>query len=208
MEASIRFEENWLKEESHSSREQSSRVIGYGFRNIRLEFPLSGKRLPGRLNRRCRLRRDGWSSAADNVKPFVCLLGCLVMQRGVEDVGVDKMSILKIDKDCFVDRDWLVDYMRLIVRTCQLHGVTVLFVKMCRSRKKGFHLYIEITPAIEPELANRLQWLLGDDSARVDFNRARIRSGLNEWNKLFEEPRRRLRTIYKHTGCSLRGRYA
>jgi len=125
------------------------------------------------------------------------------MQRGVGDV-----SVLKIDKDCFIDHDWLEDYMRLIVRTCRLHDVTVLSVKMCRSRRKGFHLYIEITPAIDSELANRLQWLLGDDCQRVDFNRARIRSGLNEWNKLFEEPRRRLRTIYKHTDCSLSGRYA
>jgi len=123
-------------------------------------------------------------------------------------VGIDKVSVLKIDKDCFVDRQWLEDYMRLIVRTCRLHGVTVLSVKMCRSRKKGFHLYIEITPAIESELANRLQWLLGDDCQRVDFNGARIRSGLNEWDKLFEEPERRLRTIYKHTDCSLSGRYA
>jgi len=130
------------------------------------------------------------------------------MQRGVGDVSVDKVSVLKIDKDCFIDHDWLEDYMRLIVRTCRLHGVTVLSVKMCRSRRKGFHLYIEIAPAIEPELANRLQWLLGDDSARVDFNRARIRSGLNEWNKLFEEPGKRLRTIYKHADNSSSGRYA
>jgi len=130
------------------------------------------------------------------------------MQRGVGDVGVDKVRVLKIDKDCFIDSDWLEDYMRSIVRTCRLHGVTVLSVKMCRSRVKGFHLYIEITPAIEPELANRLQWLLGDDCQRVDFNRARIRSGLNEWNKLFEEPGKRLRTIYKHADNSLSGRYA
>jgi len=130
------------------------------------------------------------------------------MQRGVGDVGVDKVRVLKIDKDTFVDGDWLEDYMRLIVRTCRWHGVTVVSVKMCRSRKKGFHLYIEITPAIESELANRLQWLLGDDCQRVDFNRARIRSGLNEWDKLFEEPGRRLRTIYKHTDRSFRGRCA
>jgi len=130
------------------------------------------------------------------------------MQRGVGDVSIDKVSVLKIDKDAFVDSDWLEDYIRLIVHTCRLHGVAVVSAKMCRSRKKGFHLYIEITPAIEPELANRLQWLLGDDCQRVDFNRARIRSGLNEWNKLFEEPGKRLRTIYKHADNSLSGRYA
>jgi len=168
----------------------------------------NAKSLPPRLNQRCRLSCDGWSFAADNVKRFVCPLGCLVMQRGVGDVGVDKVGVLKIDKDCFVDGDWLEDYIRLMVHACRFHGVTVLSVKVCRSRVKGFHLYIEISPAIDSELANRLQWLLGDDSARVDFNRARIRSGLNEWNKLFEEPRKRLRTIYKHTDNSFRGRYA
>jgi len=129
------------------------------------------------------------------------------MQRDGEDARVDKISVLKIDKDCFIDLNWLQDYMRLIVRTCQVHGVTVVSVRMCRSRQKGFHLYIEITPAVEPELANRLQWLLGDDCQRVDFNRARIGSGLNEWNKLFEEPGKRLRTIYKHADDSFRGRY-
>jgi hypothetical protein len=37
----------------------------------------------------------------------------------------------------------------------------------------------------------------GDDSRRVDFNRARIESGLEEWNKLFEVPENVLCTIYK-----------
>lgn len=115
------------------------------------------------------------------------------MQR---DEDVDKIRILKIDKDCFVDEDWLRDYLNLlVVPICQSYNINMLSVRMCPSRKKGFHLYIEIDPPIEPDLANRLQWLLGDDCQRVDFNRARIRSGLREWNKLFEEPDRRLRTI-------------
>jgi hypothetical protein len=130
------------------------------------------------------------------VRPFLCLQRCLAMSRDIGDADIDKINTLKIDKDCFVDGDWLRDYLRLvIIRTCRSFNVNVLSVKMCPSRKKGFHLYIEIDPPIEPDLANRLQWLLGDDCQRVDFNRARIRSGLKEWNKLFEEPDRRLRTI-------------
>ena len=58
--------------------------------------------------------------------------------------------------------------------------------------------YISQTDA---DLANQLQWLLGDDCQRVDFNRARIDSGLDEWSKLFEVPYVRLRTIYRHD-CS------
>jgi CBS-domain-containing membrane protein len=45
--------------------------------------------------------------------------------------------------------------------------------------------------------ADLLQFILGDDAQRVDFNRARIESDLAEWNKLFEVTGRRLKTIYR-----------
>jgi len=110
---------------------------------------------------------------------------------------VDKTSELKIDKDCFIDGAWVDYYVRVIVATCQSFRVKVESIRMCHSRKKGLHLYIKICPPIESSKANMLQWLLGDDSARVDFNRARIDSGLEEWNKLFEVAGRRLKTIYR-----------
>jgi hypothetical protein len=113
---------------------------------------------------------------------------------------VDKTSELKIDKDCFVDGAWVNYYVQVIVSTCQSFRVKVESIRMCNSRKKGLHLYIKISPPIEPSKANMLQWLLGDDSARVDFNRARIESGLEEWNKLFEIAGRRLKTIYTANG--------
>lgn len=113
------------------------------------------------------------------------------MQRGLAGV-----SVLKIDKDCWVEPDWIDDYVGLVKATCRKYRVTVISIRMSRSRRKGIHFYIEIAPPIDAKTANRLQWLLGDDSSRVDFNRARIDSGLNEWNKLFEEPGRRLRRIY------------
>lgn len=109
---------------------------------------------------------------------------------------MDKISELKIDKDCFVDGAWVDCYVQVIVATCQSFRVKVESIRMCNSRKKGLHLYIEISPPIEPSKANMLQWLLGADSARVDFNRARIKSGLEEWNKLFEVAGRRLKQIY------------
>ena len=117
------------------------------------------------------------------------------MARRGTDVGL--VDELKIDKDCFVDRQWIEDYVDLVVSVCKKFGVTVLSVKRCNSRRKGVHFYIRIRPQIDATLANRLQWLLGDDSKRVDFNRARIESGLNEWNKLFEVVGRKLRTIYR-----------
>jgi len=116
------------------------------------------------------------------------------------DVKLEKVSILKIDKDCFVDDGWIRSYVWIVVDVCKFFGVIVESVKMCQSKSKGLHFYISICPSVDADYANRLQWLLGDDSRRVDFNRARIESGLNEWNKLFEVPERRLRTIYRNSG--------
>jgi hypothetical protein len=110
-------------------------------------------------------------------------------------------SLLKIDKDCFVDKEWLQGYVETIVQICRAYGVKVACIKMCSSQKKGLHFYVWIKPAVESAFANYLQWLLGDDCQRVDFNRARIDSDLNEWNKLFEVAGRRLRTVYKQSDC-------
>jgi len=110
--------------------------------------------------------------------------------------ALNKESTLKIDKDCFVDDDWIRDYVRMAILICRLKGVRV--VRMRKSLTgKGFHMCITIAPTVKAELANRLQFLLGDDCGRVDRNRARIRSGLKEWNKLFERPNARLVTIYR-----------
>jgi len=116
------------------------------------------------------------------------------MQRA--DPDVELVDELKIDKDCFIHERWLGHYVRLIRSTCRRFGVKVLSIKRCCSECKGEHFYIKIRPAIDANLANMLQWLLGDDCQRVAFNRARIESGLSGWNKLFEVVGRRLRTIY------------
>ncbi|MGA2627601.1 MAG: hypothetical protein ABSF63_11185 [Candidatus Bathyarchaeia archaeon] len=109
-----------------------------------------------------------------------------------------RIDTLMIDKDCVVSSKWLQDYVRtVIIPVCQDHGVKVLFVKYNLSRRKGFHLRIRITPSVHPKVANRLQFLLGDDAERVSKNRARIRVGLPNWNKLFEKEHVSLRTLYR-----------
>ena len=124
------------------------------------------------------------------------------MPRRSASVSIDKVSVLKVDKDCFVDRDWIDDYIhKVVIPICGAFGVTVKQVDACNSKKKGIHFYISIDPPVEAELANRIQWLIGDDAQRCDFNRARIGSGLSEWNKLFEVPNRKLKTIYKLERC-------
>jgi hypothetical protein len=120
-------------------------------------------------------------------------------------VSANRVPVLKIDKDCFVDPAWLRDYIALILRICRAYNLCVKSIRMTRSKSKGQHFYIQIEPSVEPELANRLQWLLGDDCRRVDFNRARIRSHLPEFDKLFEEPNRRLRTLYRQPWFSTKG---
>jgi len=122
------------------------------------------------------------------------------MSKG--DVDSRLADELKIDKDCFVDKQWIRDYVQLILSVCKKFRTNVLTIKKCNSRRKGLHFYIKIKPPIKAELANRLQFLLGDDCRRVDFNRARIKSGLKEWSKLFEVPNVRLRTIYRHADLS------
>lgn len=112
---------------------------------------------------------------------------------------LDKVSVLKVDIDCVVSRDWLQDWIKVVViPTCKAFGVTVLTVAIGPSQHKGYHSHVDITPPVHPELANQLQFLLGDDRHRVSLNRARIWAGLNEWNKLFEDAGTKLRTVYRH----------
>ena len=114
-----------------------------------------------------------------------------------------KQDLLKVDKDCMVPRKWLLDYVhKIVLPTCGLCGITVLWVKCCPSERKGLHIYIKITPTVSAVLALELQYLLGDDGQRVSLNRARMRAGFDDWNKLFERTGTVLRTIYRNSRSS------
>jgi hypothetical protein len=111
---------------------------------------------------------------------------------------LDKTTLLKIDKDCVVSRKWLDHYVHLvIIPVCRGFGVRVIWVKICSSQRKGFHVYIRIDPPVDAWLALELHFHLGDDCQRCSFNKARVESGLAEWSKLFERPNVRLHTIYR-----------
>jgi len=120
------------------------------------------------------------------------------MLRGAP--SVDRVDELKIDRDDFLDKQDTKHYIWLIKTVCKRFGRAVLYINRSYSKSKGQHYLIKIKPAVNALLANRIQRLLGDDPRRVAFNLARIKSGLNEWNKLFEEVGRRLRTIYRAAG--------
>jgi hypothetical protein len=104
-------------------------------------------------------------------------------------------SVLKIDKDCHVDPQLEQEYIRLILKALSKHRLRVDCIQATRTHH-GRHYYIKIDPPVNAQTANRLQYLLGDDARRVDYNQARINSALPEWNKLFEVTGRKLKTIY------------
>jgi hypothetical protein len=122
-----------------------------------------------------------------------------MLRRNVS-AKLPELDLLKLDKDAFVSPDVDKKYIRNVLDICRGQGVQVLKIKSTLSRH-GRHYYIKIDPAVDARTANNLQYLLGDDAKRVAFNKARIESGLDEWNKLFEVPGRKLRTIYKLPNC-------
>jgi hypothetical protein len=135
-----------------------------------------------------------------NLRAMRTLKRARMSQTRITNRTLPRIGTLEIDKDCVVSSKWLQDYVRtVILPVCQAHGVIVLSVKYNLSRAKGFHLRIHITPSVHPNLALRLQFLLGDDAERVSKNRARIRVGLPNWNKLFEKEHVRFRTIYQNS---------
>jgi hypothetical protein len=119
------------------------------------------------------------------------------VKNGRDMAPMGKVDVLKVDKDCHADQSWIRDYVRVVMSVCRMKRVKVAFVEMSRS-EKGLHFYIGIIRSrVGSEFANRLQWLLGDDCRRVDYNRARIRSHYPDWNKLFERIGQRFVTLYR-----------
>ena len=116
------------------------------------------------------------------------------MARG-RGAGLPREDVLKIDKDCHVSSELEREYVRQSIATLRKHRLRVEWIRATRTNH-GRHYYIKVLPAVDASTANKLQYLLGDDANRVDFNQARIDSGLPEWNKLFEAVGRRMRTLY------------
>jgi hypothetical protein len=117
------------------------------------------------------------------------------MRRESRSADLPRESVLKIDKDCHVDSELEREYLRIIIIILSKYHLKVITVMATRTQH-GRHYYIHIDPPVDPCTANRLQYLLGDDAKRVDYNQARINSGLPEWNKLFERIGTGMRTVY------------
>ena len=96
---------------------------------------------------------------------------------------------LMIDLDITVDGMWLRHYRRMVQRVLESYGLKANAIRITPSRNRGYHVRIYLNKPVPAETANMLQLLLLDDHGRVDFNRARIKVGFPEWDKLFEKPR-------------------
>lgn len=118
------------------------------------------------------------------------------MRRRDASAGIPSTDLLKIDKDCVVNAKLQREYVGTILDICGKCGVEVLWIKRTNTAH-GVHFYIKISPPVDAVTANNLQYLLGDDSRRVGFNKARIESDLIEWSKLFERADCKMRTVYR-----------
>jgi len=114
---------------------------------------------------------------------------------GRRGASLPRERVLKVDKDCHVDSDLEQQYVRQSIATLRKHRLRVEWIRATRTNH-GRHYYIKVLPAVDASTANKLQYLLGDDANRVDFNQARIDSRLLEWNKLFEAVGRKMKTLY------------
>jgi len=103
---------------------------------------------------------------------------------------VPETRILMVDKDCVVDMSWLKRYREMVKMVLRSYRLAPTAIRITPSKRRGFHVRVYLEAPIPAEEANMLQWILGDDDHRVDFNRARIDAGFDEWSKLFEAPRR------------------
>jgi hypothetical protein len=96
---------------------------------------------------------------------------------------------LMIDLDLVVDESWLQNYRRVVKLVLGHYGLRATAIRITPSLNKGYHVRIYLSKLLPASLANMFQLLLCDDHRRVDFNRARINVGFDEWDKFFEDPR-------------------
>jgi hypothetical protein len=92
-----------------------------------------------------------------------------------------------IDLDLTVDVWWLQHYIRMVKLILESYGLRSTAIRITPSRNRGYHIRVYLEKPVPAGFANLLQFLLCDDHGRVDFNRARINIGFDEWDKFFFE---------------------
>ena len=118
------------------------------------------------------------------------------MQKRNINASLPKENVLKVDKDYDPDPALQRHYVQDTIIILARHNLKVIWIKTSRTQH-GRHYYIKINRPVDALTLNKLQFLIGDDSKRVAYNEARIRSSLSKWNKLFEKPNAKLTTLYR-----------
>jgi hypothetical protein len=105
-----------------------------------------------------------------------------------------KSNLLKLDIDFKPPNKWMKLWRE--ERAFMLHalGYHIKNVLVVPSSKRGIHVYIRLLEEVPPQTLNMLQWLCGDDPSRVEINRWRIKTGIENWNVLF------YKVIYRKDG--------
>ena len=106
-----------------------------------------------------------------------------------EDKPLPPSKLLMIDLDITMDDSWLKHYRCMVELVLESFGFKATSVRITPSRSRGYHVRIYLNKPVPAETANMLQLLLLDDHGRVDFNRARINVGFDEWDKLWDKPK-------------------
>jgi hypothetical protein len=104
--------------------------------------------------------------------------------------------VLKVDKDYEPDSALQRQYVQDTIIILARHNLKVVWIKTSKTQH-GRHYYFRINRPVDALTTNELQFLIGDDSKRVAYNEARIRSSLPGWNKLFEKQDAKLTIIYR-----------
>lgn len=103
-----------------------------------------------------------------------------------ENRPIPPTRLLMIDLDITVDKSWLIHYRRIARLILESFGLKATAIRITPSRSRGYHVRIYLNRTVQAKTTIMLQWLLLDDHGRVDFNRARINIGFDEWDKFFE----------------------
>jgi hypothetical protein len=97
------------------------------------------------------------------------------------------VSVAKIDVDVKMDKDLLVKFLETRIEITKALGYRLLWVHK-EETEKGYHFWFAIKEDLSDKELCDLQFLLGDDIVRHQFNLVRLKVGtFREFNALFSK---------------------
>lgn len=88
-------------------------------------------------------------------------------------------SVLKLDFDWTPPSKWVERKYESISNILSAGTFTSV------ETKRGFHMIVHLNEDLTEEEICMWQWVFGDDQTRCRLNYARLKSGVENWNKLF-----------------------